>query len=153
MRCSARRHRRLLRHVLHLSAGTCGLGVVANECTQTKECKHCGGIMVSNMRVCQHCRSLNTSTWPFRGVKGKKRQHDDMVWQAFIWHDRKNEYIGTFLFPEEAAAAYDKRARVRRQPPRHHDALAPLYSPSLISRVAPITLPTMYHPCVRCRVI
>ena len=85
--------------------------------------------------------------------KGKKRQHDDMVWQAFIWHDRKNEYIGTFLFPEEAAAAYDKRARVRRQPPRHHDALAPLYSPSLISRVAPITLPTMYHPCVRCRVI
>jgi len=117
MRCSARRHRRLLRHILHLSAGTCGLGVVANECTQTKECKHCGGIMVSNMRVCQHCRSLNTSTWPFRGVKGKKRQHDDMVWQAFIWHDRKNEYIGTFLFPEEAAAAYDKRARVRRQTP------------------------------------
>jgi hypothetical protein len=80
---------------------------------QTKECTHCGGIMVSKMRVCQLCRSLNTSTWQFRGVKGKKRQNDDMVWQAFLWHDRKNEYIGTFLFAEEAAQAYDKRARVR----------------------------------------
>lgn len=103
--------------------------------------------MMSKMRVCQLCRSLNTSTWPFRGVKGKKRQHDDMVWQAFIWHDRKNEYIGTFLFPEEAAAAYDKRARVRRH--RHHK-LAPLIyrrSSRACPRHPPYNMPVRSLPC------
>ena len=31
--------------------------------------------------------------------------------QAFIWHNKTNEYIGTFYTAEEAAAAYDARAR------------------------------------------
>jgi hypothetical protein len=44
---------------------------------------------------------------------------ESQVWQAFLWHHKRNEYLGTFVTAEEAAVAYDRRARVGDVPTHH----------------------------------
>jgi hypothetical protein len=47
------------------------------------------------------------------GYKGVSQPAGRMQWQAHIRHDGKNWYLGSFSTPEEAAHAYDARARER----------------------------------------
>ncbi|KAK3258793.1 hypothetical protein CYMTET_32178 [Cymbomonas tetramitiformis] len=77
---------------------------------QVKYCPNCGAQMLSRTKVCQQCRHLTQAPGEFRGVKPKRRQNE-LVWQAFLWHHKRNEYLGTFLTPEEAAMSYDARAK------------------------------------------
>jgi hypothetical protein len=38
-------------------------------------------------------------------------QDEKEHWQAFIYHNGTNEYIGTYTTPERGAMMYDKKAR------------------------------------------
>jgi hypothetical protein len=68
----------------------------------------------SNLRVCTHAQNLwnkpkskkNTS-----GFKGVQKMKDCKNWRAIIRANGKTIHIGMFPTPEEAYAAYCKKAR------------------------------------------
>lgn len=65
-----------------------------------------------NLRVCEHKenmknRKLNTNNTS--GYKGVKRK--GMKWEAVIYSDCKKYSLGSFIDKEEAARAYDKKAK------------------------------------------
>ena len=105
----------------------------------SKMCGQCGEQMAVRLKVCRKCRQGSGTRSLFKGVRAKSGtaavpplggpvvaaaggDPDGEApapaapvaaakYQAFVWHDRTNEYIGTYHTEEEAALAYDMRYR------------------------------------------
>lgn len=82
-----------------------------------KRCPGCKTLLHSKRKRCSACGSLFMRSPIFRGVRPKELKLRDGTptgvnrWQAFVYHDKVNEYLGTFHKAEEAALAHDRRAR------------------------------------------
>lgn len=71
----------------------------------------------ANLRVCSRRENLQNgsrhadSASPYKGVCYGKRQWGDKKWLANICHNGHTYYLGSFLTAEEAAEAYNRKAR------------------------------------------
>jgi len=70
----------------------------------------------SNLRCCTRAENLHNGARhtdgknPFKGCYYSKNQWGDKKWIAQIFVNGKLHYLGSFLTPEEAAAAYNTKA-------------------------------------------
>lgn len=79
---------------------------------RTASCKECGQELPVKTRVCGRCRApVKFKDVPFKGVRVKLRGNNQPRYQAVFCLKGKVEFIGTFRTQEEAARAYDARAR------------------------------------------
>ena len=70
----------------------------------------------SNLRVCTHqqnCFNRSLSTLNKSGFKGVcyDKNHKSKKWRAYITHNAKNMSLGSYKTKEEAARAYDEKAK------------------------------------------
>ena len=77
---------------------------------RTKLCASCGASMLTRLRVCRACRQPAGGGATYKGVR-LKTTADGTKYQAFLWHDATNRYIGTYHTEAEAAFAYDMAYR------------------------------------------
>jgi len=70
-----------------------------------------------NLRICtlaentRNSRKSKTCSTGFKGVFRLGKYHHSKPFQSVIESNKKNYYLGTFATPEEAARAYDEKAK------------------------------------------
>lgn len=71
----------------------------------------------ANLRICTHAENsrnrkcLDSARRLFKGCHYYKNQRGDKKWIARIWVNGRNLFLGCFVTPEEAALAYNEKAR------------------------------------------
>jgi len=64
-----------------------------------------------NLRLCTHAENLRNCRPRTDGYKGVRQRRGEYTWCTEIVHNQKYYYVGTHITPEEAALAYDKKAK------------------------------------------
>jgi len=66
----------------------------------------------SNLRICSVGQNRQRGVEFKRGASGYRGVHKRRDrWKAQIWHENKNIYLGTFISKQDAARAYDAKAK------------------------------------------
>lgn len=66
----------------------------------------------SNLRICSVGQNRQRGLESRSGTSGYRGVHKHREkWKAQIWHANKNIYLGTFISKQDAARAYDAKAK------------------------------------------